>query len=67
MIVCRTAREAVLLENMKQFYNVIEVAIKRNHDGGCDARVRGLKLIGGRYVQINELITTIYCIHFVCI
>lgn len=46
---------------------VIEVAIKRNHDGGCDARVRGLKIIGGRYVQINELITAIYYIHFIYI
>ncbi|XP_065066167.1 zinc finger ZZ-type and EF-hand domain-containing protein 1-like isoform X1 [Rhopilema esculentum] len=41
----------VLVENMKTYFPVIQLNIKRCHSDGCDTRVRQVKAIGYRVVK----------------
>ncbi|KAH0622787.1 hypothetical protein JD844_025458 [Phrynosoma platyrhinos] len=41
-----SANRVILLENMSCFWPIIQIKIKRCQQGGIDARVRGLKVLG---------------------
>ena len=50
----------VLVENMKTYFPVVQLNIKRCYSDGCDTRVRQVKAIGYRYVLVFET-TFILC------
>ena len=58
----------VLVENMKTYFPVVQLNIKRCYSDGCDTRVRQVKAIGYRYVLVFEitfhsLSTLLYFMH----
>ncbi|XP_078317573.1 zinc finger ZZ-type and EF-hand domain-containing protein 1-like isoform X2 [Crassostrea virginica] len=45
--------EVTLLQNMKHYYPIIQINIKRCRNDGCDTRIHGIKTVG--YKVIKEL------------
>ncbi|XP_008064323.1 cullin-7 isoform X2 [Carlito syrichta] len=41
-----SASRVVLLENLKRFWSIIQIRIKRCQQGGIDTRIRGLEVLG---------------------
>ena len=43
-----------LVENMKAYFPVMQLDIKRCHSDGCDTRIRQVKAIGYRYLHSHR-------------
>lgn len=54
-----TDTSVLLLQDMKEYYPCIEIAIKQCRNGGIDCKIRGLQIIGKRKVFENQLATSI--------
>lgn len=48
-----------LLQDMKEYYPCIEIAIKQCRNGGIDCKIHGLRVIGRKRMYENELTTSV--------
>ncbi|XP_064597879.1 zinc finger ZZ-type and EF-hand domain-containing protein 1-like [Liolophura sinensis] len=50
--------DLTLVENLKIFYPIVQINIKRCHSDGCDTRIHGLKTLGYRIVKESGISVT---------
>ncbi|XP_050578084.1 E3 ubiquitin-protein ligase HERC2 [Bombus affinis] len=55
----RTDTSVLLLQDTKEYYPCIEIAIKQCRNGGIDCKIRGLQIIGKRKMFENHLATSV--------
>ncbi|XP_015113813.1 E3 ubiquitin-protein ligase HERC2 [Diachasma alloeum] len=59
-ITVRNSDECVtLLQNMREYYSCIEIAIKQCRNGGIDCKVHGLQILGKKKLFENQLATSV--------
>ncbi|XP_017887257.1 E3 ubiquitin-protein ligase HERC2 [Ceratina calcarata] len=54
-----TDTSVLLLQDVKEYYPCIEIAIKQCRNGGIDCRIRGLQIVGKRKMFENQLTTSV--------
>ncbi|XP_034934449.1 E3 ubiquitin-protein ligase HERC2 [Chelonus insularis] len=54
-----TDEEITLLQDMREYYPCIEIAIKQCRNGGIDCRIRNLQIVGRKKLFENQLATSV--------